>query len=96
MKCEDCGEEMPVGTLHLGSPTRDGDCIRASDIVMRNLPDPVIHPEPECPAWADGRHCFVESMGRIVEVDKDAGAVTMEVCSFKRCACGAEVGRVKP
>ncbi len=59
-----------------------------------------VHPKlmatpPECPAWEDGRHCFV------VFYERDLGGGMMEGSMTpnggrqgrKLCACGAEVRR---
>jgi hypothetical protein len=48
--------------------------------------------ETPCPAWEDGRHCFVDGATR------SAGGVSVPghpAFEKKRCACGAEVKRVR-
>lgn len=61
-----------------------GDLRGVYDEIMSG--DTENHPTPECPAWADGRHCY-ETIAVVMTM--------MYRDNKKSCACGSEVKRVK-
>ena len=48
---------------------------------------------PECPAWEDGRHCFVARFTSGGEHHFHHVVTSGGDATTKRCACGAEVRR---
>ena len=66
--CEMCGKARTPDEIHISISSNPGKCA-------------VLTANAECPAWADGKHCYVLGFG------------PMNAVVAKTCVCGAEVKR---